>query len=98
MSEEVELEFRDWVSKISERLTLILLNIKEGRDLTDNDWEVLEKFFWIYNEGILPFYASKLRLIDENAVSQELFGQNVTSTGNGIQFDYTLSNDKNIEK
>lgn len=98
MSEEVELGFRDWLLKISERLQLILLNIKEKRNLTDSDWDVLESFLGIYREGIMPFYQNKLKLDVQNITETGLFDTSTSDTGNGIQFDYTLSNDKNIEK
>ena len=98
MSEEVELGFRDWVSRVNERLTLILLNIKEKRDLTEADRDVLESFLGIYREGIMPFYQNKLKLDVQNITETGLFDTSTSDTGNGIQFDYTLSNDKNIEK
>jgi len=90
MTVETELEFREWLPKISERLRLILYDIKGKTDITEEDYEVLKFFHKIYWMGEMPFYKSKLNLPTETATEIGLFAGQIDSTaGKGIEVDYT---------
>ena len=86
MSEE--LQFTDWLPKLSERLFFILRNIKEKHDLNEEDWDLLEYFHGVYWRGELPFFRHRLNLSDETALEQELFGQIDSTAGRGTEIDY----------
>lgn len=89
--DNIELEFMEWLPKVSERLTFILLNIKEKRDLSDVDYDVLNVFHRLYYNGELPLYQSKQKLPDETAVRQGLFGQIDSTSGKGTKVVYKKS-------
>jgi len=92
---EVELEYwandkLEWLLKVSERLTLILLSIKEKRDISEEDYDILKVFHHIYSMGLVQFFRSKPNLSDEMALQQGLFGQVDNTADKGIKFEYEL--------
>jgi hypothetical protein len=87
-----ELQFREWLPKISERLFFILLSVKEKRDITESDWDMLKYFHRIYWLGELPFFKQKLSLKEEVSVQQALFNDKTTDNTAGTKVDYSLSN------
>ena len=92
---EVELEYwandkLEWLLKVNERLTLILLSIKEKRDISEADYDILKVFHHIYSMGLVQFFRSKPNLSDEMALQQGLFGQVDSTADRGIEFEYEL--------
>lgn len=72
----IELGFRKWVARISELLTFIQLNIKEKRELTEKDYELLKVLHdKIWYDSVYPIYAHENPFIkpEETAVQQGLF-------------------------
>lgn len=75
----IELGFRKWVARISELLTFIQLNIKEKRELTEKDYELLKVLHdKIWYDSVYPIYAHENPYVkpDEVAVQQGLFADN----------------------
>lgn len=69
-----ELDYKETLLKLTERLTFITLSIKSKRDLTEEDWTVLQRMHWCYSMGYLPvFYKSVLDLPDEVTLQTALF-------------------------
>lgn len=76
-----ELDYKETLLKLTERLTFITLSVKSKRDLTEEDWGVLQRMHWCYSMGYLPvFYKSVLDLTDEKASQTTLFTDNTTET------------------
>lgn len=75
----IELGFRRWVTRISELLTFIQLNIKEKRELTEKDYELLKVLHdKIWYDSVYPIYAHENPYVkpDEVAIQQGLFADN----------------------
>jgi len=84
----IELKFRKWVSKVSERLLFIELNIKEKRGLSESDydlWKALHDYIW--HPGVYPIYVHENLNIkpDETAEQKSLFSQNDVPLINGTE-------------
>lgn len=60
-----ELQFREWLPVLDDKLTFILLNIKEKRDLNEDDWSVLEFFHKIYWLGEMPICRPNSKMNDK---------------------------------
>ena len=66
----VELDvFRDFLEKFAEICSVTVYNMKEGRDPTDEGWDILEEVHRIFLDGSVVLYKT---VIDEEvkAVSQ----------------------------
>ena len=85
-----ELNFwQEWIPKITERLTLVLIKAQDGKDLGEDDYELLRVLHdCIYSPGALPLFKSKLNIVAEVAVQNGLFSDNVSATANGTEIDY----------
>jgi hypothetical protein len=57
-TEEVELEGLEYFIKFKERLDIAMAYISDGRDITDEDFNVLREIHRIEREGRLPFYKT----------------------------------------
>ena len=93
-----ELGFLDWSKKVTERLTFLHDNINNLHDISEDDYFLLEVLHRVWYRGELPYYASKLDLVDETAVQTGLFNDNVTVSVNGTVVDYSLTEPKTEEK
>uniref|UniRef100_A0A6M3LAE7 Uncharacterized protein n=1 Tax=viral metagenome TaxID=1070528 RepID=A0A6M3LAE7_9ZZZZ len=56
--EEVELEGLEYFAKFKERLEIVMAYISDRRDITDEDYMVLQELHRIQREGRLPFYGT----------------------------------------
>jgi hypothetical protein len=97
-TEEVELEGLDYIDKFSERLDIIRMCIKDRRDISENDYAVLEQVFRVSEEGCLPFYKTICTEVVTTSTQTDLFTANPSCSDNGTQFDFTPTNDKNKKK
>ena len=89
---EVELDYwKEWIPKITERLTLILIKAQNGRDISEDDYELLRVLFKIYDNGELPLYRSKPNIAAEIAVQNDLFSADMSDSGGGIDIEYTAT-------
>lgn len=86
MSEE--LEFREWLPRVSERLLFILLSIKERKDIDEADWDMLKFFHTIYWMGGMPFFKPKSNLMEEMTVQQKFSGQVDNTAGKDTEIKY----------
>ncbi len=79
-TEEIELEGLDYFYKFKERLDIAMAYISDGRDITDEDYNVLRELHRIEREGRLPFYRV---ICNDNAISTtqaDLFSVNTSQT------------------
>ena len=71
---DVDREYRKvveaWLPKFSERLTLILLNLKDKRDIRESDWDVVDIAFRNYYFGYLPDFIPPWQPYDKNKETQ----------------------------
>jgi len=63
----VELEnFREFLEKFAEICSVTVYNIREGRDPTDEGWDILEEVHRIFLDGSVVLYKT---VIDEPTAS-----------------------------
>lgn len=79
-TEEVELEGLEYLSKFTERLYIAMACINDGRDITEEDYGVLEEVHRIYSDGRLPFYKTVCNETVTNSTQAELFSDNSSVT------------------
>jgi len=70
---EEELGFLDWVKKVNERCTLIQLNMIDKKDISEDDYFLLQVLHKVWDNGELPFYQKRVEITDEKA-EQPIFG------------------------
>ena len=71
---DVDREYRKfveaWLPKYAERLTFILLNLKDKRDIKESDWDVLDIAFRNYYMGYLPDFIPPWQPYDKSKETQ----------------------------
>ena len=96
MSGAKELSILKWLGKVNEKLTFILLSIKERTDISEQDYSLLEVLHKVWHEGEYPIYSHENNFVktDEVATEQTLFGQNGTNPASGTKIDSCSEKDK----
>jgi len=79
-TEERELEGLDYFYKFKERLEIVLAYISDGRDITDEDYSVLQELHRIQREGRLPFYKNVTTESPVTTTQPDLFNGNISTT------------------
>lgn len=70
----VELEnFREFLEKFAEICSVTVYNMKEGRDPTDEGWDILEEVHRIFLDGSVVLYKTVMDGADGTAVQAGLF-------------------------
>jgi len=96
--ENVELGLLDWTAKITERVTFILLNIKDKREITEDDYAILKVLHKVWYNGEHPLYKTIMDG-DCHSVTQTNWITDVSTVSNtspeeGTIVDYTISEPK----
>jgi len=79
-----EMPFIRWLAKITERLNIIQLSMKEKIEIREEDREIISLLHRAHNMGNIPIYESILIDKEENdqSVTQaNLFSADLSSTG-----------------
>jgi len=79
-TEERELEGLDYFYKFKERLEIVLAYISDGRDITDEDYSVLQELHRIQREGRLLFYKNMTTESPVTTTQSALFSEKVSHT------------------
>jgi hypothetical protein len=79
--------FIDWLPRISEKLQFILLNIKENRDISEEDYALLRVLHKAWFFGEYPLYKTQLAIKEELSVQQGLFADNVADEEDGTKVE-----------
>ena len=69
----MELKFIPWVARVNEKITFILLNLKEKRDITEEDYDLLEFFHKHYHQGEFPLYKTQMEGTNQVVTQGGLF-------------------------
>ena len=69
---EIE-QFRDFLEKFAEICSVTVYNIREGRDPTDEGWDILEEVHRIFLDGSVVLYKTMIDGADGTAVQAGLF-------------------------
>lgn len=79
--------FIDWLPRISEKLQFILLNIKESRDISEEDYELLRVLHKIWFYGEFPLFKTQLAIKEELSVQQGLFADTMADVEDGTEVE-----------
>jgi hypothetical protein len=79
MSQE-ELSYWEWVSKMCERLTIIQLSVNNHKDLSDQDWDIVEQLHEYWWRGDIPFFKTVPDIKAEETIQQGLFEESAKIT------------------
>jgi len=90
-TEEVELEGLDYFIKFKEKLDRVMVYINDGRDITDEDYSVLEELYRLQREGRLPFYKTIFTENGTSVTQNDLFSQPVSTNGGGMKVDCKIT-------
>lgn len=98
---DVDREYRkfieNWLPKYSERLTFILLNLKEKRDIKESDWDVMNTTFRTYYFGYLPDFIPPWQPYDKKEVTQAtIFDNNLDIKAEGKDDEHDKEADINL--
>ncbi len=88
---EKELECLEWTMKLNERMTLIILKIKDHTDITEEDYEILKLWHRAWWLGLHQLYKNCVEGKEETAVQGGLFGQNDMNSTNGTNVEVQVS-------
>jgi hypothetical protein len=78
-----EMPFIRWMAKVTERLNIVQLSIKEKIEIREEDWEIIKLLHRQHNIGALPIYENIVINKDESSQSvtqANLFSADVSST------------------
>lgn len=72
----IELGVTKWLAKINEKLTFILLSVKEKKEISEADYNLLKMLHRDWWMGEFPIYAHEaMNMKPENVTEQNLFGE-----------------------
>lgn len=75
----IEVEaFRDFLEKFAEICSVTVYNIREGRDPTDEGWDILEEVHRIFLDGKVVLYKTVLDEVEQSVIQPGLFDANVS--------------------
>jgi len=88
---EVELNFwKEWVPKLTEKLTLILIKAQEGKDISEDDYELLRVLHnCVYEQGELTLIHPKRSAVSEIVIEGNPFPDIASDNTGGTDVDYT---------
>lgn len=70
----IELGMTKWLAKINEKLTFILLSVKEKKEISEADYNLLKMLHRDWWMGEFPIYAHEVAHVKpENVTEQNLF-------------------------
>jgi hypothetical protein len=72
---EVELDFWEYFVKMTEKQTFICLNIKEKRDISEEDYAILQLRHREWFNGEYPLFKPQMEGVQENVTQNLLFGK-----------------------
>jgi len=84
---EIELDAMEWLTQINQKLTFILLNIKEKRDISEDDYDILRFLHKDWFTGEHPLYKVQTTQAVETSVQQGLFADNSDKNTSGTNVD-----------
>ena len=87
-----------WLPKYGERIQMILLNIKDKREINDDDMEVMRTAYRSYYMGYCPDFVPAWQPPAKKATQLSIINDTLTDTitenQNGLVFDNTPSEPK----
>jgi len=72
---EVELDFLEYFFKMTEKQTFICLNLKEKREISEDDYSILQIHHRDWFLGVHPLFKTQMEGIQENVTQNLLFGE-----------------------
>ena len=94
-TEQVPLEFWDWIAKVGEKLLFLRLKALDHKDLTEDDYHLQKVLYKVYDNGDYPLHMTKLPQVEETASQNGLFTElnyyNEREPANGMNIEEQVS-------
>ncbi len=94
----VELTYRKWLARVNEKLLFILMSIKEKKEISEQDYELLRAMHRAWYLGWHPIYAHENPHVNtlEKVAEQGFFEMTESqSSADGTEIEGCSENDKN---
>ena len=88
---EKELEALEWIIKLNEKVTLLLLKIKDHSDITEEDYDILKLWHRSWWLGLHPLYRTCVEAKTETAVQGGLFDDKTADNPSGTNVEEQVS-------
>ncbi len=95
---EIELDVMEWLTQINQKLTFILLNIKEKRDIGEDDYDILRFLHKDWFNGEHPLYKALVTQVPDLSVQQGLFADVSADNTDGTEVDIPTSETNNLQQ
>ena len=70
---EEELQAWEWLKKVNERLTFIILKVQDRKEISEQDWDLLRVFYPLWYNQEYPFYATKMEGVSQSVTQASIF-------------------------
>lgn len=99
---EQELQYWDWLAKVTERLTFARLKVNDRKDISEEDYALLKVLFPIWYRGEYPLYKTIMEGTSQTVTQSSLFDAITTDTvqldPNGTDVEISFTETNNEEK
>lgn len=68
-----ELQYWDWLAKVTERLTFARLKINDRKDISDEDYQLLKILLPIWYHGEYPIFQTKMEGTAISVTQMDIF-------------------------
>lgn len=86
-----ELDYWGWALKINERLTFLILKVKDRREISEDEYQLLRVLYPVWWDGHYPLYQTKMEGIAVSTTQASLFdvipSDTIHKTDNGTTID-----------
>jgi hypothetical protein len=91
-----ELQYWDWIAKITEKLMFMRLKVQDRKDISEDDWELLRVLYPLHYNGEYPLYVTKMEGTSQSVIQTNLFDAKSTGNLGGILLE--LDEETKIEE
>ena len=78
-TEQRELEYWDWLAEVNQRLTFLRLKALNHKDVSEEDYSLMEVLFRDYDNGEFPLFHTKPTMTAEKSEQISIF-DDITTT------------------
>lgn len=95
---EQELQYWDWLAKVTEKLTFIRLKVGDRKDIGEEDYNLLRELFPVWYNGNFLIYQTKMEGLPITATQSTIFDAVLSDNTGGINIVYESAEPKEIKE